>query len=100
MSCETDVYDIGDRPTLIATFYDVNETLTDPTGITFKLLAPDGTVTTATEASATNPSTGVWHWEIPATLDQAGWWSFRAEATAGIETAAETAIQVRSSVFA
>jgi hypothetical protein len=99
MSSCADLYDIGDRPTLVATFYDINETLADPEAITFSLLAPDGTVTEGDETDATSPSVGVWHWQIPAAFDQPGWWAFRAAATAGLETAAETHIEVRPSSF-
>jgi hypothetical protein len=99
VSC--DIYDIGDQPSLKATFYDDSEppVLADPTAITFSLKAPDGTVVSGTESSATNPSTGVWLWTIPAPFDAPGTWYFRAAATAGLITAAETSIKVRKSNF-
>ena len=92
-------YDIGDRPTLTATFYDEDSVLSDPSAITFSLLAPDDTVITGDEGDATNPSPGVWKWTIPAAFDQAGWWTFRAEATAGLQTAEELSVPVRASAF-
>lgn len=93
-------YDIGDRPTLIAQFTNEAGTAADPTAITFTLKAPDGTLTTATQSAATNPAVGTWKWPIPAAFDQSGVWWFRAEATAGLETAAEMhAVVVGSNVI-
>jgi dihydroorotase-like cyclic amidohydrolase len=73
--------------------------LADPTAITFSLRAPDGTEVNGTEANATNPSTGVWLWTIPEPFDAPGTWHFRAAATAGLVTAAETSVKVRKSAF-
>jgi hypothetical protein len=91
------LYDIGDQPTLTATFADADGAAADPSAITFSLKAPDGTVTTATEADATNPAVGVWKWPIPAAFDAPGPWHFRAEATAGLQTAEELSVRVRPS---
>ena len=94
----TTIYDIGDRPTLIATFYDPDDNLADPTGITFTLVDPSGNAATGDENDATNPSVGVWKWPIPAAFDEDGWWTFRAEATSGLQTAAELQVEVRPSL--
>ena len=92
-------YDIGDRPTLIATFRDADGALTDPTAILFQLKDPAGVIVDGDEADATNPSVGKWLWPIPLVLDQSGTWSMRAAATAGIQTAAEIQFTVRPSAF-
>ena len=95
----TSVYDIGDQPTLVATFVDSAGVPADPTGITFKVMDPDGVVTTEDETDATNPATGTWHWTLPAAFDQDGNWKVRAAATAGLICAVETTIRVRDSFF-
>lgn len=100
MICEQ-IYNVGDMPTLKATFYDKAEppALANPTTIEFKLKAPNGTVTTATQAAATNPSIGVWLWPIPAPFDAPGTWKFRAAGTGGVVTAEELVIKVAKSSF-
>jgi predicted MarR family transcription regulator len=95
----TDRYDIGDRPTITATFRSLTDVLTNPTAITFKTRKPDGTVTTANQTDAANPSVGVWEYLLPAAFDRAGSWTVRVQATAGIETAGEFSFQVRASEF-
>ena len=92
-------YDIGDQPTIVARFADVDGVAADPTAITFSLMAPDDTVVTADEGDADNTGVGVWRWPIPAPFDQSGVWRFRVEATAGLQTAEETAVRVRPSKF-
>jgi len=99
MTCE--IYDIGDRPTLKATFYDDSNprVLANPVAITFKLKAPDDTVTTETEIAATNPSVGVWLWPSPVTLNAPGTWKMQATATGGLTTAGVIEFKVRKSDF-
>ena len=92
-------YDIGDRPTLVAAFRDVDGQLADPTLITFQIKDPAGTVTAGDETDATNPAPGVWRWQIPAAFDSPGTWWLRAEATSGLQTAEETSVAVRPSQF-
>lgn len=94
----TTVYDIGDKPTFVATFKDSTGTLADPTAIDFEVLAPDGTSTTGTIVDASNPSTGVYHYVLP-DLDQEGWWYVRAAGTSGVVAAVEQKFRVRASQF-
>lgn len=94
-----EVYDIGDRPVLTATFRDEDDVLTAMTAITFKIISPAGTVTSNTIANATNPSTGVYEWQIPAAFTTSGRWVLRAAGTSPIETAAEMVVRVRDSAF-
>ena len=93
------VYDIGDQPTLVATFVDVDDVLTDPGAITVTVRDPAGTEVAETQAAASNPSVGVWRWPLPTPFDAAGFWYLRAEATSGIQTAGELTVRVRPSHF-
>lgn len=94
------IFDLGDRPTLEATFRNKEGVLENPTAITFRLMAPSGTITaTEDETFATNPSTGVWEWQIPDPFDAPGTWKFHALATSGMQVAEEIAVKVRKSSF-
>jgi hypothetical protein len=93
------VYDIGDRPVLIATFRDEDDVLTTMTTIAFKIINPAGTVTTEAIGDATEVSTGVYEWQIPSAFNTAGRWVLRAAGTSPIETAAELVVRVRDSAF-
>ena len=96
---ESQTFDMGDRPTLVAVFKDKAGQLDDPTGITFSLMAPDGTIQSEDQTAATNPSTGVWEWQIPAPFDAPGTWRMHALATAGLQVAEEIVVKVRKSTF-
>jgi hypothetical protein len=93
------VYDIGDRPVLVATFKDEDDVLTTMSAIAFKIIDPAGTVTTKAIGDSVSPSTGVYEWQIPASFHLAGRWVLRAAGTAPIETAAELVVRVRESAF-
>ena len=92
-------FDIGDQPTVVVTFKDAGGTLADPTAITFSVLAPAGTAVSEDQTNATNPSTGIWHWELPSAIDRAGKWQVRAAATLGLICAVEDSFHVRDSDF-
>ncbi len=94
-----EVYDIGDRPVLVATFMDEDDVLTTMTTIVWKIIDPAGTVTTEAIGDSTSPSTGVYEWQIPAAFNASGRWVLRAAGTAPIETAAELVVRVRDSAF-
>lgn len=99
------VYDIGDRPTITATFRTAPEseggTLVDPTTVTVRVRTPAGTETlyTSPTASIVNSSTGVWVFTFPAAFDAAGDWFVRFRGTAGTLTAAEQKLTVRPTAF-
>jgi hypothetical protein len=63
------------------------------------VIDPAGTIVTETIADATEVSTGVYEWPIPAAFDSHGRWVLRAAGTAPIETAAELVVRVRNSAF-
>jgi hypothetical protein len=92
-----ETYDIGDRPTITATFTNLAGDLANPSAITFQTKAPDGTVVTDNQADATNTGVGVWTYLLPAAFNAAGTWVTRVQATAGLETAGEYAFKVRES---
>jgi hypothetical protein len=95
----TEVYDIGDRPVLTATFRDEDGVATAMTTIAFKIISPSGTVVTNSIANASAVDTGVYDWQIPEAFDESGRWVLRAQGTAPIETAAELVVRVRDSAF-
>ena len=93
-------YDIGDRPIIKAEFVDEDGTATDPTGITWKIIDPAGTIATPEdETDATNPAVGEWRWPIPEVLALEGWYFVEVKATAGIACAEAVKFLVRASQF-
>lgn len=92
-------FTIGTRVVITGVFTDVTGAPDDPSAITFSLKAPDGTITTASQAAAVNPSTGEWSWTAPVLLDQHGTWVARVAGTAGLETAGEWTFRVADSAF-
>ena len=92
-------FDMGDRPTLVATFRDKEGQLDTPTGVTFSLQSPSGVIQSQDQTSAINSSTGVWEWQIPAPFDAPGTWRMHALATAGLQVAEEIVVKVRKSTF-
>lgn len=94
-----EVYDIGDRPVLVATFVDEDDAATSMTAITWKIMDPNGAVTTEAIGDSVEVSTGVYEWQIPAAFTLEGRYVLRAAGTAPIETAAEYAVRVRASAF-
>ena len=72
-----DHYSVGDSVTFTGTFRDAAGAVADPTTITLKVEAPDGTETTYTYAlgTVTKDSTGVYSKAV--TLSSAGTWSYR-----------------------
>jgi hypothetical protein len=93
-------FNIGMRPTLTATFRDIDGDLADPTAIVFRLRPPRGEVVEQTQAFATNVSTGVWEWQVPDALTLPGTWWVQALATEGLQTADEICFTVAKSKFA
>ena len=96
------IYDIGDRPTVTATFTSAAGVLTNPSTVVAILRTPVGveTTTTSPNAALVNSSTGVWAFTLPTAFDTAGNWQVRIKGTAGLIAAAETTLAVRASAFA
>ena len=67
----TAVHDPGDLLRLTTTFANSAGTITDPTGVTFSVRKPDGTVTTyvyPTDAQLVKSTTGVYYVDFTITL--------------------------------
>ena len=88
----TTTYDIGDAPTVTASFYNLSDALTDPTAVTAKMVEPDGTQTTL--AGVTKSTVGVYTETLP-TLDQAGTHVVKFFGTGALTAAEEVRIEVR-----
>jgi len=95
------VYDIGDRPTITATFTNAADALTDPSTVQFKWKTPAGIETTITSPDATiaNPSVGIWTYTPAAALSESGRYIARAKGTAGLITAGELSFTVQTTQF-
>jgi uncharacterized protein YfaS (alpha-2-macroglobulin family) len=97
-------YDAGD---VVPCSFAVNNsagTAADPTGLTFKIRSPAGTVTTytyGTDSQLVKDSTGRYHvdWPVPAAAASEGLWSVRFEATGTNACAGEASFRVRDSAF-
>jgi len=90
-------YDIGDLVRAAATFVSTDGvTPADPSTIDFLILNPAGTVSTyrylAAAASVVRQATGAYWREF--TLDQAGSWFYRCQATGGVQAAEEWSLIV------
>lgn len=93
-------YDLGDQVRLSATFTDVDGAAVDPTVITVKYAAPDGSVTDLTygvDLNVTQDATGVFY--VDFVPSAAGVWSYRWESSGTVTAAAEGSFMVRRSAF-
>ena len=75
-------YDIGDLVRVVGTLTTQAGALVDPTGLTCKVKAPAGTITTHTYGSTAFPvkdSSGVYHVDV--TPDAAGEWYYKFTST-------------------
>lgn len=101
MATTTDdrTFDIGDQPTFVWTFKNENGILTTPLAVTFSQRAPDGAIVNENLGNATEESTGVLSWQIPAPFNAPGTWKYRAAATSGVVVAEELTVKVRKSAF-
>jgi uncharacterized protein YfaS (alpha-2-macroglobulin family) len=93
-----DSYDQGDLLRVTARFFDLEDEPVDPTTVTFKAKAPDGSVTERTyPADVTKEATGVFFTEWD--LDAPGRWYLRVESTGEGQAAEETTVRVSESAF-
>lgn len=93
-------YDIGDtaRVTLNLT---VDDTLSNPTALTAKVMTPRGVITTVVygvDLALVRDSTGVYHLDVDCT--EAGVWTVHFQATGTGKGAAEHSFSVRRGAFA
>lgn len=98
MTLVAETYDIGDMPTVTATFRQIGTgALTTPTALTITVREPDGTETDYDQADATNPSVGVWAFTFPDVIDSCGIWTVKFFGTAVLIAAEEVSFKVRCS---
>ena len=91
---EINAYTRGTLVRAQAVFANAAGTLVVPTSVTFRVRAPDGTVTTP---AVSNPSTGVYTTDIDANAE--GDWHWRAEGTGAYQGAAEKQFTVTEGRF-
>lgn len=89
-----DQYDIGDSPTVTATFKDSAGVTTDPTEVTVRYRTPNEPTTTLTPVS--NPAPGVYSVVVPP-FAVAGTHRVKFFGTGALVAAEEIAIRVRGS---
>ena len=87
-------HDIGDSVRLQAVFRDHDGTLTTPTTTTLKIKDPSGNVETVANGSLSTGTTGVKYYDY--TVDEAGQWWFRFEASGNIVAVEEKEFQVKA----
>lgn len=94
-----DLFDVGDVVRLAFVFTDAADVATDPSTVTVKVRAPDGTITTLTFANneVVKDSAGHYHYDVD--VDQDGIWRYRAESTGTAQAAVESRFEVRKSAF-
>jgi hypothetical protein len=91
-------YQKGQSVRLAVAFTDANGTASNPTTVTCEVEEPDGTETTYTTPTITNPSTGTF--QLIVVPDQSGMYSYRWEGTTGTSVAVdEDQFHVLGSVF-
>lgn len=93
-------YDVGDTTRLSVEITDAAGDFTDPTTVTLRVKAPDGTITTLAypaDAAVVRESTGQFHSDV--VLNAAGRWYYRWEAGGDIQGAGEWELHVLESAF-
>lgn len=92
----TNAYDVGDMRRLSVTFTDSTGASADPTGITFRVRAPDGVVTAyvyGTDVELARTAAGAYY--VDYLLAKPGRYSYRFEGTGAIKTAEGADIYAR-----
>lgn len=92
------VYEIGELVRCSVAFADDDGNAQDPTGVTFRVRKPDGTVTSyahGTDAELVKDATGSYHVDVSAAA--AGRWTFRYEGSGTGQSAGERAFRVKAS---
>lgn len=92
------IYNKGQSVRLMVAFTDAAGAAANPTTVTCKVEKPNGTETTYTTPTITNPETGIY--QLIVVPDQMGGWRFRWEGTTGTAVAVdEDQFQVLGSAF-
>jgi uncharacterized protein YfaS (alpha-2-macroglobulin family) len=93
-------YDKGDVVVVSAAFTDKLNAPVDPTTVTFKVRAPDGSVMTyvfGTDSELVKDSVGNYHVDVSVNLD--GYWFYRYESTGTGQAAEEGQFQIKQGFF-
>jgi hypothetical protein len=93
-------YDKGDVVVLSAAFTDLLNVPIDPDTVTFKVKAPDGSVTTfvfGTDLELVKDSVGNYHVDVSVNLD--GHWRYRFESTGIGQAAEESSFYINKGFF-
>lgn len=96
----SNVYDVGDRVRISASFADEGASPSDPSPVRLRYRDPAGTVTTlvyGTDPELVRDGVGAYHADLDAAA--AGTWHYRAEGEASPQAAGEARFRVRGSVF-
>lgn len=91
---------VGDKPKISATFMDLNGALVDPDDVIFKVRKPDCAVTAFTygiDAAVVRDALGVYHFLID--LTQPGNWFYAFQGTGARQVAREGTIFVQPTNF-
>lgn len=98
-SCSANTIYAGSRPVVEMTFRDSDDALADPTTITIRVLAPDGTVTEYATPHITinNISTGVWEFHFPDALVAGKYWVNVVGSGNGVDVGRDVLVQVHGS---
>lgn len=95
-----DVYDIGDLVRVSGAFTNAAGTATDPTAVSLKVIAPDGTQTTyvyGTDAEVVKDSTGNYHADL--SVSAAGDWHYQWIGTGAVQAAQGGQFVVQPTAF-
>ncbi len=96
----SNIYDIGDRVRVSASFSDEGAAPSDPSPVRLRYRDPAGTVTTlvyGTDSALVRDGVGAYHADLDA--DAAGTWYYRAEGEATPQASGEARFRVRGSAF-
>ena len=77
-------YHVGQSVKLVCAFTDAAGAAANPTTVQCLVREPDGTETTYSTPTITNPATGTF--ELVLSADQSGMWTYRWEGTTGTTT--------------
>jgi hypothetical protein len=91
---------VGVRPAFELRFYDSDGDLVDPASITVRSKDPSGDITqwVSPDATISQIGTGIWEFQYPAALTEAGrYWLYVVGSGGGADAASEISFTVRGS---
>ena len=97
MADKVNIYDQGDLVRIASSFKDIAGVDKDPTTIIFRTKRPDASVQSLTygiDLSIVRDAVGKYHYDL--SLDQAGEYHYRVEATGAVQAAGQNKLRARS----